>query len=257
MSGTGDGVVRRLLPEAAEERLDGLYRDLDLPARSGRPYVYVGMVASVDGVAEIGGVSGPLGGSADRQAFRGLRACADAVLVGAATVRKEDYRAVQLPVALQERRLAEDRAPVPPVVVVTRGADLDPAARLFTDPDRRPIVIVPEAAPNERVERLRPVADVVQIGGAEVDLRGALLVLANRGYERVLCEGGPSVVGQLVDAGLVDELFLTLAPKLVGEGRRLVGTTLAHGPAELQLLEVREHAGELLLRYGVGGPAEV
>lgn len=243
--------VRRLLPALASEELDDLYVDLELPAGKDRPHVYLGMVASADGAATVDGRTRRLGGEADRMAFRRLRETCDVVLVGAGTARIEDYGPPRAHAGTVGRRQERGLAPLPRIAVVTRSARLDPQARLFCEPDLRPLVLTVDEADTDH---LGPVADVVRCGPGDVDLARALAALHARGARRVLCEGGPSLNAQLVAAGFADELFLTVTPTLVGGTSERILEGPVGDPRGLELLEARHHEGELLLRYRIGGP---
>lgn len=238
--------MRRLIPGPGDEPLDDVYVDLEVPAGGARPHVYIGMVASADGSAVVDGRSTGLGGAGDRAAFRGLRRTCDVILVGAGTVRQEDYRPPRAPDEVVARRTARGLAPRATIAVVTRTGRLDAASRLFADPTYRPVVITSGSAD---VAHLAGVADVLRCGGVEVDLAGALEALGARGAGRVLCEGGPALNGALLRAGLVDELFLTIAPTLVGSSPHRVVDGVLPVPVGLELVELRAHASELLLRY--------
>lgn len=156
------------------------------PLAEGRPYVRANMISSLDGSSTAAGRSGGLGGDGDRRVFGALRAAADVVLVGAATVRDEDY-------GTPER---------PALAIVTRGT-IARTDRLYPPSGAEPIVYSGH--------------------GESVDLRAVLGDLYARGHRRVLAEGGPGVLGALLAAGLVDDLCLTVAPVLAGgDGRRIV-----------------------------------
>lgn len=184
------------------------------------------MVATIDGATDIDGRSGRLGGPDDRSMFRAIRACADAILVGAGTARAEDYGEPRLPPALETRRVERGSTPRPTLAVVTSTCDLDPSSRLFRD-GHRPIIFTGDGSRSERRAALQAVADVVQLPGDDVDLRQALTELRSRGNQTVLCEGGPSLNGALVDADLIDEFFVTVGPYLAGgqSGRMVAGAT--------------------------------
>jgi riboflavin biosynthesis pyrimidine reductase len=244
--------VRRLLPTPGQEALDELYLDLTFPPPpSNRPHVYLDMVASADGAATLAGRTADLGGDADRVAFSRRRGWADAILVGAGTVRVEDYGPPRPSAATRERRAANGMAPAPRLVVVTASGRLDPDARLFADPERPPLILARAAPPRERLAALDGRAEVRAVGELRVDLPDALAALRDDGVERVCCEGGPTLNAELLAAGLIDELFLTIAAQLVPRSplRIIAG---AAEPADLELVELREHAGDLLLRYRVG-----
>jgi riboflavin biosynthesis pyrimidine reductase len=202
------------------------------PVAHERPSVRLNMIASVDGATAVAGVSGGLGGAADRQLFSVLRSAADTVLVAAGTLRAENYGPGALPVA-----------------VVSRSCQLDWRSPFFTEATCRPVVITVANAPAVNRAQAEEFADVVLAGSDKVDLRDALAALAQRGARSVLAEGGPSLNGQLAAAGLLDELCLTLSPILVGgEARRILSDSGPAVPARLDLCSVCEDDGFLFLR---------
>lgn len=243
--------MRRLLPEPGDESLEDLYLDLTFPEPpAGRPYLYLDMVASVDGAATCGGRTAPLSGEADEVAFSRLREWCDAILVGASTVRIENYGPPRPSADARARRAARGLPEVPRIVVVTASCSLNPAGRLFSDPARRPLVVTTEYGHAERLAGLAAVADVLQVGTDTVDFARAFSQLHRDGVRRVLCEGGPTLNAGLLSAGLVDELFLTISPVIVADAAlRIVEGKIANVPLGVKLEELREHAGELLLRY--------
>lgn len=174
------------------------------------------MVTSLDGATAAGGETAPLSDDDDRALFVALRAVADVVLVGAGTVREEDYGPIRLPALAQEARRARGLSDVPRMAVVSRSLDLDPDARLFSDPSRRPYLVTGKASLLERRESLASRADIVTAGEVEARPRQVLDFFFEQGHEVILCEGGPSLNGELVAEDLVDEINLTLAPVMVG-----------------------------------------
>lgn len=239
----------RLLPDVGAEALDDLYTDLVIPAGEGRPHLYLDMVASVDGAATVEGRTRQLGGEADHVAFRRLRETCDAILVGAGTVRVENYGPPRRHDGTVDRRRGRGLTDLPTVVVVSASLALDPTAKLFSDPALRPVILTVADAPQARRQALAPVAELVSVGTGAVDLTAAMEVLADRGWTRVLCEGGPNLNASLFALDLVDELFLTVAPTIVGiTERRIVEGPIGERRAA-ELVELRHHEHELLLRY--------
>jgi riboflavin-specific deaminase-like protein len=217
--------VRRLLPD---------------PSADGR-HVRVNFASSADGAVTVAGTSRRLSSDTDRELFHLLRAMSDVVLVGAGTVRKENYGGA---------RPVDGKAP--PIAVVSRSLDFDPGARLFTDTTRLPILLTCSSAPPDRLEQFTDLADVVVAGDTDVDMRVAVDALAERGLNHVLCEGGPHLFGWLVAAGLADELCLSLAPVLAGgTAGRIVAGLDTEVADDMQLVQVLEAEGHLFLRYRV------
>lgn len=171
------------------------YPDVD------RPWVRSNFVATLDGAAHAAdGVSGSLGGAADQQVFDVLRSLADVVVVGAGTARAEGYGPADVPIAVVTRSLDVPGALVAPGQVVITTAD----------------------APAGPLGRLRDTVDVIAVGTGTIDWPAALAALSDRGLRRVLCEGGPSLHGDLVALDLVDEVCLTIAPVLsAGDAPRI------------------------------------
>jgi riboflavin biosynthesis pyrimidine reductase len=141
------------------------------------------------------------------------------------------------------------------IAVVSASLDLDPTSRLFTaaEPAARTVVVTCRAAPADRRAALAEVADVLVAGDDRVDLAAAVGRLAERGLPRVLCEGGPTLFGTLLAAGLVDELCLTVSALLTGPGtgRIVAGPPPSDAPYPLTLLHALEEDGALLLRYAL------
>jgi riboflavin biosynthesis pyrimidine reductase len=213
-------------------------------------HLRVNMVTSADGAAAVAGRVGALSGAADEDVLHLLRALADVVLVGAGTIRAEGYGPDLVPAAEQRRRVDAGESPVPRLAIVSRTLDLDLAAPLFTAARVRPLVVTTSDAPADRRAAAGDVADVVTAGVERVDLPAAVRALADRGLRRVLSEGGPHVLAQLYAADQVDELCLTVSPRVTcGHDVRITaGPPLPH-PAGLHLAHVLEQDGFLFLRY--------
>ena len=219
-----------------------LYTDIRFPhPPENRPYVYINMAATVDGkivIGEAGGSAKGVGGPTDQRLFRRLQTQCDAALLGSATLRASQ---VIYP---------KDKARY----VVTRTGDLPLTNRFFTDAPERAFILAPENLPPDVQKRLRDGASLIQIGAENVDLPAALnLMRREHGVNVLLCEGGATLNDDLIRAGLADELFLTLAPKLKGGSHLPTIMTGAGFPpgqfAPLQMLSVYRDGNEIYLRY--------
>jgi riboflavin biosynthesis pyrimidine reductase len=220
--------LRSLLPQASDRvNLVEMYsRDLQLPA--GRPFLRVNMITTLDGATSFAGRSGGLGGPGDKLVFAVLRSLADVVVVGAGTARIERYGPVKLPLEVQRMREGRGQNALPPIAVVTQSLDLDWGSGLFVSGGPRPIVIAPARSDALALTTAGKSADVITTGTRTVDLEAALMQLGDRGMRYVLCEGGPKLNAGLVAAQLVDEVCLTLSPRLAGGASDgLVGGWLA------------------------------
>jgi len=250
--------MRQVYPGGAaltDAALAGLYAYPD-PGAPPQCWVRANMVASLDGAASLDGRSGGLSSEADEQVFAMLRALTDVILVGAGTARAERYGPVRPESeGLRWAWLRDGRTPSAPIAVVTRALDLDLASPLLAGAPAsgKTIVITTEAAPAARRAAAARTAEVVVVGEAMIDMKAALDALAGRGYQRVLCEGGPHLLAQLAGEGLLDELCLTLSPLVAGPGAdRIVagGLPLPGGGAEpVTLKHALEAEGFLLCRY--------
>lgn len=230
--------MHQLLPDARPLAVEELH---DLYAMGHDPCVRGGFVLTVDGGIAHDGSSRPLQTPADETVFHTLRAVADAVLVGAGTARTEDYGPVRPRPAGAVWRATRGLPPQPPMVLVSRSLDLDPAARCFGGP-----TVVVTCAAARGADRF---PDVVVAGDDEVDLPDAVRQLGERGLTRLLCEGGPQLLTAMLQAGLVDELCLTSTPLLLGPAPSLLTAPLTEPlPLELDSL-VDGGGGVLLARY--------
>jgi riboflavin biosynthesis pyrimidine reductase len=240
--------MQRLLPDPGPTTVDQqleAYRPWEQPHER-RPWTAMNFVASVDGRATIEGVSGPLGSSTDTAMLAGLRRRFDALMIGAGTMRAERYGRV---IGSREQRQRREQLGLPqdPLMVLVSGRlDLPWDAPLFTAGDGRVLIFTAsEAEPPETATAV----EVVRHEGA-VNLVEAMLHLRQeRAVRALLCEGGPHLHDQLQADGLVDDLFLTTAPKLSGgEAPRIIEGPLP-GVAQLQLAWLLEEDGELFARY--------
>lgn len=224
-----------------DERLTALYEQ--------PPGVRMNFVSSVDGAVEVDGYSAGLGTPADKKVFGLLRMYADALLVGAGTLRHEGYHAVTLDAPRREWRAKRGLAAYPRLVVVSDRLDLDPSHPALAEAPVRPMVLTRAMAPPDRRTALETVADVLVHGQDRVDLVAALADLRGRGLTRILCEGGPHLFGALTAADLVTEVCLTVSPLLAGAGAGRITAGLTSAVRGLTLAHVLSGDGALLLRY--------
>jgi riboflavin biosynthesis pyrimidine reductase len=235
-------------PPLRDRELEELY---DYPPGLDRPWVQVNFVSSADGAATAAGRSDGLSSPADKKIFALGRDLADVVLVGAGTAIVEGYRGVKRTEVRAERRARLGRSAVPPIAVVTGRCSIGPQTPLVAHTEVPPIVLTTEAAPKtSRDDLVAAGAEVVIVGEQRVELDRVLDALAARGLLRVCCEGGPHLFGELVAAGLVDQLCLTVAPLLAGAGAARITEGLARPePLGLELASALTEDGFLMLRY--------
>lgn len=240
--------VRRLLPDFGETTVAVQLAGLDLKplALPERPYVILNFVTTLDGRAAIGGRSGPIGSATDTEMLLRLRTRVDAVMIGAGTMRAERYGRIvpdpQLRAYRERTLLTHD----PLAVIISNRLELPWDAGLFTDGGGR--VVIFTASDQEPPETATRVTIVRHRDG--VDLERAMEWLRKeRGIRSVLCEGGPTLHGRLREGGLVDELFLTIAPKIAGgEGPRVLEGALPDVD-NVELTWLLESHSELFARY--------
>ncbi|MER5405887.1 pyrimidine reductase family protein [Streptomyces sp. NPDC002769] len=216
------------------------------------PWLRANMVSTLDGAAQHEGKSQGISSAADMRIFGVLRALADVVVVGAETVRQEGYRPARARAEFAVSREASGQGPAPAIAVVTAGLDLDFSLPLFTSPLVPTLILTGVAAAPDRVAAAEKAgAEVVFAGeGTGVDPSRAVQALADRGLTRLLTEGGPRLLGQLVAAGVLDELCLTMSPTLTAGGaQRIAGGPSTEVPKRFELASLLEEAGFLFTRY--------
>lgn len=245
--------MRQLLPVPGDVDPIAAYLAAPRPAPEARPWVAMSMVTSLDGATAVGGRSGPLGGEPDRAVFRAVRAIADVVLVAAGTARTERYGPVRLSAPAATARAEAGRSGEPPrLAVVSRSLEVD-LSRAAEGPVR-PLVLTTEDADPGRRAAVEELAEVRAYGHGNVELAPALADLRADGVGVVVCEGGPSLNASLVEADLVDEWCLTVAPNVVGgDSARVVDGAPELGGADrpLDLVSLLEEDGVLLGRWVV------
>ena len=186
---------------------------------SGR-WVRAMMIHSLDGaVAGPDGRSGSLSSPTDRSVLLEVRRLADAVVIGAQTMRVERYRPMLAKPELADERAALGIAAAPVLVIVSRSLDLDWTEPVFAESAITPIVITGLSSPERLRGQAADAADLVVVDEHDVSAAAILDVLRQRGLRRIVCEGGPSLLAQFMQAGAVDELDLTIAPWLVGRAQ--------------------------------------
>lgn len=241
--------IRLLHPGPASSRplaLDDLI-DLLAPADRSIARVRANAVSSVDGSATVDGLSGGLGGPADLVVFDLLRRLSDVVVVGAGTARDEGYGPLVLSDDAVSWREGHDLAPHPVLALVSASLRLDPSDPIVADAPVRPIVVTTESSDREARVRLEEVADVVTCGVDRVDPRLLVSALVARGLRQIHTEGGPSLLGDVIAADLLDEICVTVSPGLEGGG----GPRIASNPESLDLRALHlDHvllSGDMLL----------
>ncbi|HEY2479449.1 MAG TPA: dihydrofolate reductase family protein [Solirubrobacterales bacterium] len=239
--------MRRLVPDPGPtsviEQLDG-YRPWDDPPAD-RPHLALNFATTLDGRAAIDGRSGAIGSDTDTAMLVGLRQRFDAVMIGAGTMRVERYGRVVSDPARRDHREALG-LPADPLMVIVGSLDLPWDAPLFTTGGGRVLILTAEEG--EPPATATPV-EVMRAADGRVDLGAALRRLREeRGVRALLCEGGPHLHSQLQAAGLADELFLTIAPKLVGAGSTILEGALPE-VADLELAWLLAEGSELFGRY--------
>lgn len=232
------------LPDALSPYLDVERRPVD-----GRPWVLANMVCGLDGSTAIDGRVGSLSSPTDRKLFVDLRSVADVVLVGAETVRRERYGPVVLSEERRRTRQRAGRPPVPRLAVVSRSLSFPTDTRLFHGEGPPPVIVTCEASPPDARARLEGIAETVLAGSDRVEPALALQSLAAAGHEVVLCEGGPSLLGDLLAGDVVDELCLTLAPVVGGDPLPVAVMPSTSPTSSFRLAHVLEADGNLFLRY--------
>jgi riboflavin biosynthesis pyrimidine reductase len=245
-------VFERLLPEGEPVSAAQALASAQLGGLAGpdRPYVFLNFVSTLDGRAALDGSTRPLGGPADLEMLLGLRDVADAVLIGPGTVRAEGYARLVGGAERRAARRAAGLAEDPPAVLISRRFDIPWEAGLFAAPEQPVIVYTTAGAVGETPEVAAPV-EIVELEPCTP--AAALRELRARGIRALLSEGGPTLFRGLLDAGLVDELFLTLTPVLTADH---LETGILSGPrlesalrSELRWILRSEH--ELFLRYAI------
>jgi riboflavin biosynthesis pyrimidine reductase len=251
--------LARLMPAGSPASVAEIVEQFGLWRREAEPQrsrLLLNMVSTADGRATVAGRSGPISNAADRALFHGLRMAVDAVLVGAGTVRTERYGRLIANADSRAERVRRGLAEEPLACLVSGRLALDGDIPLLREPAARVAIITASAA---SIPDTAATVDYVRAGvDGRLDLPSAITQLRERfSAQSILCEGGPHLGYQLLSSGLVDELFLSLAPTLAGgepaggEALRIIAGRELDPPVELELLSVLRGDSQLFLRYGV------
>ena len=182
-------------------------------APADRVWISLVMISSLDGAISVDGLSGGLGGPSDKERFTAARGSADVIMVGATTARHEDYRPASVPIA-----------------VITGSLSVDPSMRLFSDPERQPLLCTTSQAATDRGAMFDGVAEVIDFGDS-LEPAAVAGYLRRRGFAHAVLEGGPTLNGAFLDADIVDEILLSISPVAVGgPSPRLLKTAAALDP---------------------------
>ena len=213
-----------------------------------RPYLIINMVSALDGKATIEWRTKGLSTDVDRELFHRLRTQVDAVMVGAGTVRAERYGRMVKSDELRAARIDAALEPDPLAVIVTARLDLPADLPLLNEPEQGVVIATGSDA------TLPDLGDQVTYERTGDDLPLLMARLREQhGVRSVLCEGGPTLNSYLLAADLVDELWLTLNPKLAGGAAALTivaGRELVE-PLDLEPVSVAEGGGDLFTRWRV------
>lgn len=265
--------LRRLLPPGVSASVEQIVDELDLTelaqrvsptvAHDGRrrPYLALNMVSTTDGRATVEGRSGPIGNAADRELFHALRTTVDAVMAGAGTVRVERYRRLVRDERARQIRHRRGLEEEPWACIVSGRLALPQDTPILCDPAARVVIATSSAASLPQAEGGAQIEYIRSREEGLLDLPSAMSELCERfGVRTVLCEGGPHTNSQLLADGLVDELFLSLSPKLAGgdvtdEALRIVAGQAIDPPVEMELIGAFECESHLFLRYRIARAA--
>lgn len=248
-------------PPATELRVEDMYLELHIPSEnlwdSSLPYIAIDMVSSLDGKTTVNGVADSIGGSADRRVMRNIRSRFDATLRGAGTLRA-DKISLGVTDDLARLRLAEGREAQPlDLIFSSDSARLPLDTNLLDVTPGRVAVLVPSGTTPVACEDIATIHMPATSNGT-VDLVPAMKILKrDHGVHSLLLEGGPTLNHSFVSHNIVNELFLTIAPKLLGGTPHDSLTLMSGSPASLipqetlQLLSAHVSGDELFLRYAL------
>jgi riboflavin-specific deaminase-like protein len=238
-------MLKQLHESSEVESLNELYFS-DRREMAGRPWVMINMISSLDGGTAVNGRSSSIGSGDDTSVFRAIRAVPDVILVGAGTVSAEDYRPVTLDDERGALRRAAGRPDTPTLAIVSGRLSVDPEARVFSDPDHKPLLITSTEASPAKLAMIGDAADIAILESLDP---GAILGhLGAAGI--VLIEGGPTLNGGFAKAGLVDEINLSVASVVLGgDSQRIIAGPVVDPALKMRVDRVLHGDRELFIRY--------
>lgn len=206
------------------------------------------MVSSLDGSISVGGRSKGLSSEIDQQVFGIMRSLADVILVGSSTMKTENYGPANFNEDIKKQRATRGQLPLPPIAIVSKRADFDWTREFFSAASVKPIVFTTNKSAEMILEH-RDKADIVPLGKNTVDAKKIKEHLASIGLRHILCEGGPTLNATLLEVGIVDELCLTVSPKIVqGAGMRIFNGTELRTPHNFSLSNIYIEEQQLFTR---------
>jgi riboflavin biosynthesis pyrimidine reductase len=219
------------------------------PWPADRRWVRAMMVTTLDGAsAGPDGLSGSISGDADQAVFSAVRRFADAVLIGAGTLRAERYQPMRARDADADARREQGLAPAPRLAIVCRSLDLPWSEPVFSQSALPPLVLTGAGADPVALERVPDTCEVVLLAGETVSPAAVLAAMEERGLRRIVCEGGPTLLHDIVSAGMLDEADITVSPTFTGTGTSPRTPSLDR-VAEFGLDQVITADGFLMARY--------
>lgn len=230
------------------------YENLQLPeSPAGRPLIAINMISSLDGKVTVAGElkPGSLGGTFDRHTMNVIRSHFDAVLAGGNTLRSHPFY-LGVSSQLAEQRVSRGHFAQPLTVCLTKSGQLDPNSPLFQKPPRPPLIFTDTLGAKSIDPKIKEVANLEIIGDDQGVAHIAQILNTKYNVKRLLVEGGPSINYQFLQVKITDELFFTLAPRLVGATKdftMVMGEKQLPQPKQISLLSAHEHKDELFLRY--------
>lgn len=222
-------------------------------AKPDRPWLMINMISSTDGAIAVDGTSEALGNPADQLVFSAVRACADWILVAGGTVRVERYDLPRPGHRARQIRAATGGADRPGLAIVSGSLDLELDLPMFANQradEDPPLILTGCDASPKAVKGLSNVAEIVKLPSPRPTPQEILTELGRREAQVVLCEGGPSFNAQMADAGMVDELCLSISPLIAGGASpRVVHGSKRTLPLQMELAHLLEADHTLFARY--------